>query len=62
MAGDWEKFTLMVKEKWVKLTDDDLTTFGGSSTQLSGLLQQKYGYTRDQADQEINDFSNSPKQ
>ncbi len=61
MANDWEKFTTMVKEKWSKLNDADLTTFGGSGAQLSGLLQKKYGYSREQADQEIDDFSSAPK-
>ena len=44
IAGDWQQFTAMVKEEWDKLTDDDLTTFGGQSDQLAGLLQRKYGY------------------
>jgi len=57
IAGDWQQFTAMVKKKWDKLTDDDLTTFGGHSDQLAGILQQKYGYTREQADQEITEFS-----
>jgi uncharacterized protein YjbJ (UPF0337 family) len=53
IAGDWEKFTALVKEEWDKLTDDDLTTFGGQSDQLAGLLEQKYGYGREQAVKEI---------
>jgi uncharacterized protein YjbJ (UPF0337 family) len=61
MAGDWRTFTVMVKEKWGKLTDEDLTTFSGSSDQLASLLQRKYGYARDQAEREINEFSNGRK-
>jgi uncharacterized protein YjbJ (UPF0337 family) len=57
IAGDWQQFTVMVKENWDKLTDDDLTTFGGQSDQLAGLLQQKYGYAREQAETEISDFA-----
>lgn len=57
IAGDWQQFTAMVKEEWDKLTDDDLTTFGGQSDQLAGLLQKKYGYAREQADKEIIAFS-----
>ena len=57
IAGDWEKFTALVKEEWDKLTDDDLTTFGGQSDQLAGLLEQKYGYGREQAVKEITAFS-----
>jgi uncharacterized protein YjbJ (UPF0337 family) len=57
IAGDWQQFTAMVKEEWDKLTDDDLTTFGGQSDQLARLLQQKYGYSREQAEQSITEFS-----
>jgi uncharacterized protein YjbJ (UPF0337 family) len=57
IAGDWQHFTAMVKEEWDKLTDDDLTTFGGQSDQLAGLLQQKYGYSREQANKSIAEFS-----
>jgi uncharacterized protein YjbJ (UPF0337 family) len=61
IAGDWQQFTGLVKEKWGKLTDDDLTTFSGKSDQLAGLLQQKYGYAKEQAEQEINEFSHRIK-
>jgi uncharacterized protein YjbJ (UPF0337 family) len=57
IAGDWQQFTIMVKDQWSRLTDLDLTTFGGQSEQLAGLLQRRYGYTREQADQEITEFS-----
>jgi uncharacterized protein YjbJ (UPF0337 family) len=57
IAGDWQQFTAMVKQEWGELTDEDLTTFGGQSDQLACLLQQKYGYAREQADKEITAFS-----
>jgi uncharacterized protein YjbJ (UPF0337 family) len=57
IANDWQQFTAIVKEEWDKLTDDDLTTFGGQSDQLAGILQQKYGYAREKAEKEITEFS-----
>jgi uncharacterized protein YjbJ (UPF0337 family) len=57
IANDWQQFTAIVKEEWDKLTDDDLTTFGGQSDQLAGILQRKYGYAREQAEKEITEFS-----
>ena len=51
----------MVKERWGKLTDEDLTTFGGKSDQLAGLLQKKYGYAKDQAVREIDEFADKRK-
>jgi len=42
------------KEWWGKLTDDDLDRVAGKSEQLIGLLQEKYGYTRERAEEEFN--------
>jgi uncharacterized protein YjbJ (UPF0337 family) len=61
LAGDWTHFTGMVKEKWGRLTDDDFTTFSGTSEQLAGILQRKYGYAREQAVKEIDEFSCAAK-
>lgn len=57
IAGDWKQFEGMVKAKWAKLTDGDLTTFGGNSRQLAAILQKRYGYARDEAEREIADFA-----
>ena len=52
--GKWKEMRGQVKEWWGKLTDDDLEQVGGKADQLIGLLQQKYGYTREQAEEEFN--------
>ncbi len=46
-----------VKEQWGKLTDDDLNKIEGRSEQLLGLLQQRYGYARDKAEEEYKRFT-----
>ena len=61
IAGDWKQFTGKVKEKWGKLTDNDLTTIAGKRDQLAGLLQQRYGYAKDQVEKELDEFSRSLK-
>ena len=43
-----------IKEWWGKLTDDDLEKIGGKFDKLIGLLQEKYGYTQQQAEEEFN--------
>ena len=57
IAGDWQQFTVKLKSKWAKLTDSDLTTFGGNRDQLASLLQEKYGYAREEAERQISEFS-----
>jgi len=49
VKGNWKQFEGKVKEKWGKLTDDDLTTIGGKKDQLAGKLQERYGYEKAQA-------------
>jgi uncharacterized protein YjbJ (UPF0337 family) len=61
ITGDWKQFKGKVKEKWGKLTDDELTTVAGKREQLAGLLQEKYGYAKDQAEKELNEFSQKMK-
>jgi len=52
--GKWKEVSGQIKEWWGKLTDDDLEQAGGNAEQIIGLLQQKYGYTREYAEQEFN--------
>jgi len=42
----------LVKEKWGKLTDQDLDRIEGRAERLIGLLQQRYGYAKEKAEQE----------
>jgi uncharacterized protein YjbJ (UPF0337 family) len=56
LEGKWKKVKGTVKEKWGELTDDELDKSAGRFEQLSGLLQERYGYAKDQAEQELDDF------
>jgi uncharacterized protein YjbJ (UPF0337 family) len=42
-----------LKTWWGKLTDDDVDRIGGQKDKLIGLLQERYGYSREQAEQEV---------
>jgi uncharacterized protein YjbJ (UPF0337 family) len=61
ITGNWKQFKGKVKEKWGKLTDDDLTTINGRREQLAGVLQQKYGYAKEQAEKELDEFARDLK-
>ena len=56
LHGKWHELKGGVKEKWGKLTDDDLVTVNGKAEQLQGLLQTRYGYTKDKAKSEYDSF------
>jgi uncharacterized protein YjbJ (UPF0337 family) len=57
IKGNWKQLSGKVKEKWGKLTDDDLTTAAGQRDQLLGLLQKRYGYAKEKAEEELNQFT-----
>ncbi len=57
VQGQWKQFKGKVKEKWGKLTDDDLTSIAGKRDQLAGHLQKRYGWAKDQAEREVDEFS-----
>jgi uncharacterized protein YjbJ (UPF0337 family) len=50
-----------VKEKWGKLTDDDLTAINGQRDQLEGRLQQRYGFAKDQVRKDIDSWFSTLK-
>ena len=57
IQGNWKQFSGKVKEKWGDLTDDDLTKINGKRDQLEGVLQQRYGYAKDKAKDEVDRWS-----
>ena len=51
--GKWKQIRGQAKVWWGKLSDDDLEQVGGQFDKLIGLLQVKYGYSRQQAEEEF---------
>jgi uncharacterized protein YjbJ (UPF0337 family) len=54
--GKWKQLRGQVQQKWGELTNDDLDRIQGAQTEFEGLLQERYGYTKERARQEVNDF------
>jgi len=52
-AGQWRELKGTLKSWWGSLSDDDFEWVGGQKDRLIGLLQQKYGWTREQAQQDV---------
>jgi uncharacterized protein YjbJ (UPF0337 family) len=53
IEGNWKEFKGKAVAQWGKLTDDELDRVQGRRTELAGLIQQKYGKTREEAEKEI---------
>ena len=56
LEGKWKQLKGSVKEKWGELTDDELDKAAGRFDKLAGLIQERYGYAKDQAEQELEDW------
>jgi uncharacterized protein YjbJ (UPF0337 family) len=56
IKGNWREQKGRLKEKWGELTDDDLDRIEGKRDQLLGILQNRYGRTKDVAEREIREF------
>jgi uncharacterized protein YjbJ (UPF0337 family) len=54
--GKWKQLRGQIQQKWGDLTNDDLDRIQGAQTEFEGLLQERYGYTKERAKQEVNDF------
>jgi len=61
VEGNWKQFKGKVKKQWGKLTDDHLAVIAGKRDQLAGKIQETYGITKDEAEQQIKDFEERSK-
>lgn len=52
-TGQWKQMRGSLKSWWGRLSDDDFDWIGGEKDKLIGLIQEKYGQSRDQAEQEV---------
>lgn len=62
LQGKWQQLKGSAKIKWGELTDDDLEKVEGHRDRLEGLLQERYGKTKAEAQAEVNRFfEDAPK-
>lgn len=61
VAGNWKQMKGAAKQRWAKLTDDDMTSLSGKRDELVGKIQERYGYTREQAQKEADAWAEETK-
>ena len=61
VEGQWMQMKGKMKQKWAKLTDSDWEAIAGKRDEFLGKLQQRYGYSREQAERELNDWERTQK-
>ena len=61
LKGNWNILKGKVKQKWGKLTDNDISTIDGNYDELIGHLQKAYGYDQEACEREIDSFIEESK-
>ncbi len=56
VEGNWKQLKGSVKEQWGKLTDDDLDEAAGQRDKLAGKLQERYGWAKNDAERQVDDY------
>ena len=56
IEGNWKQLKGSAREKWGKLTDDDLDVIAGKRDKLVGKIQEKYGIAREAAEKQIEEY------
>ena len=56
IEGKWEQIKGGVQKQWGKLTDDDLDVIQGSRKELAGKLQERYGWSKEEAEKELDNY------
>jgi uncharacterized protein YjbJ (UPF0337 family) len=53
VKGQWKQMKGSARKQWGKLTDDDLDVVAGERERLAGVLQERYGITKEEAEKQI---------
>jgi uncharacterized protein YjbJ (UPF0337 family) len=61
MEGKWKQVKGSARQKWGRLTDDDLDVIAGKQEQLEGKIQERYGITREEASKQVREWTSSLK-
>ncbi len=59
VAGNWKQVRGKIREQWGDLTDSDLDVIAGRRDQLVGVLQERYGWAKDEASRRADMFIES---
>lgn len=59
IAGKWSQVKGDVRQKWGKLTDDDMEVAAGSKDKLIGRIQERYGIAKEEAQRQVDAWANT---
>ena len=56
IEGKWKQMMGSARERWGRFTEDDWQKVAGKRDKLVGLLQEKYGWSKDQAEKDLGEW------
>jgi uncharacterized protein YjbJ (UPF0337 family) len=56
LEGQWKQVAADIKSKWAKLTDDDMKNLSAKKDALIGVIQERYGVMKDEAERQVDDW------
>lgn len=62
IEGNWKQVSGRAKSQWGKLTDDELDVVAGKRDQLSGIIQERYGIAKDEAEKQMDIWQGQVKE
>ena len=60
LRGKWNQMKGETKQKWGKLTDDDISRINGNRDELVGRIQERYGKSKEEAEREVDTWQTTP--
>lgn len=61
IAGNWKRFKGSIKQRWGKLTKNEIAQAQGRREALNGFIQARYGIDREAADRQIDEWLKTVK-
>ena len=56
ISGNWEHWKGRIRERWGRITDDQLDAIGGQREQLAGQIEVSYGLSREEAERQLRNW------
>lgn len=56
IQGNWKQWKGKAQQQWGELTDDELSKADGNRKELEGIIQEKYGVAKDEAERQVDEW------
>lgn len=57
IQGNWKQFSGSIRERWGELTDNEVEAAAGDRDRIEGLIQERYGTTKEEARREVDEWA-----